>query len=79
MIETEAYVRREVERLQLPIRWQIRELAADCSLEYDVLINTHILDSLRWAEHARHASTLWREVRRDGVMLHEVAVAAPLD
>lgn len=62
-----------------PIRWRIRELAADCSLEYDLLINTHILDSERWAKHAFHASTLWREVMRDGVILHEAAVAAPLD
>jgi predicted nucleotidyltransferase len=68
-----------VERLQPPIRWQIRELAADCSLEYDLLINTHILDSARWAEHVFYASTLWRDVRRDGVVLHEATVAAPLD
>ena len=65
--------------LMPPVRWRIRELAADCSLEYDLLINTHILDSERWAEHALYASTLWREVIRDGVILHEAAVAAPLD
>jgi predicted nucleotidyltransferase len=62
-----------------PVRWRIRELAADCSLEYDLLINTHILDNKRWAAHVYYASTLWREIIRDGVVLHEAAVAAPLD
>lgn len=68
-----------VEHLPPPVRWLIRELAADCSLEYDLLINTHLLDSARWAEHVLYDSTLWREVMRDGVILHEAAVAAPLD
>lgn len=66
-------------RLTPPIRWQIRELAADCSLEYDLLINTHLLDSKRWAAHVYYASTLWREITRDGVILHEATVAASLD
>lgn len=53
--------------------WQIRDLvhfiAADISLEYDVLINTHILSRERWAELTRYQGTLWREVQRDGVPL----------
>ncbi len=39
------------------------------SLEYDVLLNTHILSRERWEELSRHRATLWREVERDGVPL----------
>lgn len=53
------------------VRWQIREIAADCSLEYDVLINTHILDKERWDSHVSFQSTLWREITRDGISLLE--------
>lgn len=59
-----------VGHLEPPIRWRIREAAADCSLEHDLLINTHIIDRRRWAEHALYASTLWREIKRDGVLLY---------
>jgi predicted nucleotidyltransferase len=48
---------------------QVRFMAADVSLEYDVLLNTHILSQERWEEMVRHQATLWREVRRDGVPL----------
>ncbi|CUS03968.2 protein of unknown function [Candidatus Promineifilum breve] len=51
------------------IRWRIRELAADCSFDYDVLINTHILDQSGWEAHAGQKSTFWREIERDGVAL----------
>lgn len=68
-----------VDQLRPQLRWRIREVAADCSLEHDVLFNTHILDRAHWAEHVFYKSTLWREVMRDGVVLHDPAVAAPLD
>ncbi|VAW37401.1 hypothetical protein MNBD_CHLOROFLEXI01-1718 [hydrothermal vent metagenome] len=55
--------------LKPPIRWLIYEVAADCSLQYDVLINTHVLDKQRWDEIERHQDTLWREIERDGVPL----------
>jgi predicted nucleotidyltransferase len=47
----------------------VRFTAADVSLEYDVLINTHILNQARWAKMARQRVTLWREVQRDGILL----------
>jgi hypothetical protein len=47
-------------------------LGARVSLEYDVLINTHILSRARWEEMARQQATLWREVQRDGVPLMPV-------
>lgn len=47
----------------------VRFIAADVSLEYDVLINTHILSQARWEKMARQQATLWQEVRRDGVPL----------
>jgi predicted nucleotidyltransferase len=51
---------------------KVRFVAADISLEYDVLINTHILSQARWEEMARQQATLWREVQRDGVPLMPV-------
>jgi predicted nucleotidyltransferase len=59
------------------IKDQIRFLAADVSLEYDVLLNTHILSRERWEELARHQATLWREVQRDGVALMPRPERAP--
>ena len=59
-------------------RWRIREIAAQCSLEYDVLFNTHILDQDRWDEEVHYRGTLWREIRRDGVsLLLERVAGAP--
>ncbi|MGA9350662.1 MAG: nucleotidyltransferase domain-containing protein [Anaerolineae bacterium] len=55
--------------LQPATRWRIREIAARCSLEHDVLFNTHILDQARWEEEVYYQSTLWREIQRDGVSL----------
>lgn len=57
-------------------RWRIRRTAARCSLQYDVLFNTHILDGARWEEEVRYKGTLWREIQRDGVSLIPAAVAA---
>lgn len=51
---------------------KVRFVAADVSLEYDVLINTHILSRARWEEMARQQATLWREVQQDGVPLMPV-------
>ncbi|HEX6387420.1 MAG TPA: nucleotidyltransferase domain-containing protein [Anaerolineae bacterium] len=60
-----------VRHLESEIRWQIRVIAADCSLQYDVLFNTHILDKARWDELVRYQDTLWREIQRDGIALLE--------
>jgi predicted nucleotidyltransferase len=53
--------------------WQVRDrihlIGARVSLEYDVLLNTHILSREQWEDIARHRATLWREVQRDGVSL----------
>ncbi len=51
------------------IRDRVRLLAARVSLEHDVLLNTHILDSRRWAEMARRRATLWQNVQHDGIAL----------
>jgi len=51
---------------------KVRFVAADVSLEYDVLINTHILSRARWEKMAHQQATLWREVQRDGVPLMPV-------
>jgi predicted nucleotidyltransferase len=61
--------------LQPDKRWRIRQIAARCSLEYDVLFNTHILDQARWEEEVHYRSTLWREIQRDGVSLMPAAVS----
>lgn len=47
----------------------VTRTAARVSLEYDTLINTHIVTAARWAEMRQRAATLWREVQRDGVPL----------
>ena len=48
---------------------QIRMIAARVSLEYDVLLNTHILDRSRWNEQGQYRGMLWRAVQQDGVRL----------
>lgn len=48
---------------------QIHLTDSRISLEYNVLLNTHILSRERWEELARHQATLWREIERDGVVL----------
>ena len=60
--------------LQPPKRWRIREIAAQCSLEYDVLLNVHLLDQARWDEEVHHRGAWWRELQRDGVPLRPEAV-----
>lgn len=51
------------------IQDEIHLLGARLSLEYDVLINMHILSRARWEEMTRQQATLWREAQRDGVAL----------
>lgn len=50
----------------------IRRLAARASLEYDTLINTHLYEEARWQAIVACQDTLWREVQRDGVPLHDL-------
>lgn len=56
-----------VDHLAPPVRWRIREIAADCSLEYDILINSHIQDMEKWEKEAKQKTTFRRELNRDGV------------
>ena len=56
-----------VRHLSPDARWLIRAAAADYSLKYDVLLNTHILDQTRWQAIVQYEDSLWREVERDGV------------
>lgn len=59
-----------VSELPSEVEWEIYEMAADYSLEYDVLFNIHILDSAAWEKQAHWRDTLWREVKRDGLALN---------
>lgn len=52
-------------------RGVIRRMAARISLDYDMLLNTHILDKARWDEIVQHQDTLWREIQCDGISLLE--------
>ena len=56
-----------VKQLTPQLRWHIREVAADCSLDYDVLLNTHILTEQEWNKHIGWRSTLWRQIQQDGI------------
>lgn len=51
------------------LQWRIWGIGADISLEYDVLLNTHIVDIARWDDERRYRGTLWQEIQRDGVPL----------
>lgn len=62
-----------IERLNQESRWGTRATAADCSLKFDVLFNTHILDKERWDQLAKTQDTLWCEVQRDGIALQDFA------
>jgi len=48
---------------------RIRLIAARVSLEYDLLLNTHILDQPRWDAQRRYQDTLWREMQRGSALL----------
>jgi uncharacterized protein len=47
----------------------IRRMAARVSLDYDILINTHILEEAEWEKAVRFQGTIWREIERDGIPL----------
>ena len=47
----------------------VTKTAARVSLEYDTLLNTHIVAADRWDQMRRWSATLWRQVERDGVPL----------
>ncbi len=56
-----------VRELTPDARWLIRAAAVDYLLQYEVLLNTHILDQAHWDKITQYQDTLWREVDRDGV------------
>lgn len=58
-----------VRELDAESRWQVRATAADCSLRYNVLFNTHLYDIAYWDTVVQYQDTLWREVERDGIPL----------
>ena len=58
-----------VRDLNVDSRWLIRVTAADYSLEYDVLFNTHIYEQQRWNAIVAQEELLWQEVQRDGIWL----------
>lgn len=55
--------------VQPETQWLIWGLGSDVSLEYDVLLNAHIIDTDRWDDERQYRGTLWREIERDGVPL----------
>ena len=57
------------ETVQPETRWHVWGLASDISLEYDILLNSHIIDAARWDDECRYRGTLWREIERDGIPL----------
>ena len=68
-----------IQQLTPQLRWRIREIAADCSLEYDVLLNTHILAEQEWEKHINQRSTLWREIQQDGIPIAAEIVGIPAE
>ena len=64
------------QNLDSETRSRIHKLAARCSLENDVIINTFLLSKKRWEDIKRHDDTLWREVERDGVLLASSSLEA---
>ena len=58
-----------LEDVQPETQWHIWDLSSDISLQYDVLLNTHIIDAARWRDERQYRGTLWREIEHDGVPL----------
>ena len=58
-------------------QWLIWGLGSDISLEYDVLLNAHIIDAAHWQDERRYRGTLWQEIERDGILLTQ-ALPEPL-
>jgi len=48
---------------------QISHLASEVDLEYDVLLNTHLLTRERWEDYTRRQAAFWLNVQRDGIEL----------
>ena len=48
---------------------QISRLASAVDLEYDVLLNAHVLSRERWEDYTRRQAALWLNVHRDGIEL----------
>jgi predicted nucleotidyltransferase len=61
-----------LEQIDAESRWQVRATAANFSLDYDVLFNTHLYDKARWDKIVQYEDTLWREVERDGISLNSL-------
>jgi uncharacterized protein (UPF0332 family)/predicted nucleotidyltransferase len=53
--------------------WQFEErihsIASAVDLEYDVLLNAHVLSCERWEDYTRRQAALWLNVQRDGIEL----------
>lgn len=58
-----------LENADWTVRDQIHLLAARVSLEYDVLINTHLFSRAGWENMTHRRATLWRHVQCDGIPL----------
>lgn len=58
-----------LEKLDERIQDDIHLLGARISLEYDVLINTHLVTRTRWKEIVAQQAPLWRAIRQDGILL----------
>jgi uncharacterized protein (UPF0332 family)/predicted nucleotidyltransferase len=48
---------------------QISHLASEVDLDYEVLLNTHLLSRERWDDFTRRRAALWFNVQRDGIEL----------
>ena len=48
---------------------QVSGIASEVDLEYDVLLNTHLITRERWGDYARRQAALWLNVQRDGIEL----------
>lgn len=48
---------------------QVSGIASEVDLEYDVLLNTHLLTRERWQDFTRRRAALWLNVQRDGIEL----------
>jgi predicted nucleotidyltransferase len=53
-----------------PIRTQVSTLAADISLEYDVLIGPRVIGQERWERMKKAGFGLYNNIAADGVPLH---------
>lgn len=54
------------------LRWDISILAADVSLEYDVLIGPRVIGRERWERMKEHHFGLYQNILADGILLTPV-------